>query len=63
MTIDEHMAMKDLLMNVRDELADLARRDENVWGYVEDVEICLTILRSLAARGALTSVGSADAVS
>ena len=32
MTIDEYLCMKDLLMNVRDELYDLARRDEKLYG-------------------------------
>jgi hypothetical protein len=45
MTIDEHMGMRYALMNVRDELADLTRRDPHLRHYVEDVEYCLAVLR------------------
>jgi hypothetical protein len=48
MTRDEHMALRYLLMNVRDELADLARRHEYLRRHVEGVEVCLALLRRLA---------------
>ena len=55
MTIDEHMAMRYCLMNVRDELADLARRDPRLHQYVQDVQYCLEVLNRPHIRGALTS--------
>ena len=45
MTIDEHMCLKYLLMNLRDELYDRARCDERLQQYLADVETCLTILQ------------------
>jgi hypothetical protein len=62
MTLDEHMCLKTLLMNVRDELDDLARRDEHLQRYVADVEECLAILRRRSVVRALTAgVEGADA--
>jgi hypothetical protein len=44
LTPEEHLFLLHTLMNVRDELQDLCRRDENLKAYVTDVNDCLRIL-------------------
>lgn len=44
MTIDEHLFLINTLRNVRDELQLWCGRDENVQGYVTDVEDCIKLL-------------------
>ena len=55
LTLDEYLCLPYLLMNVRDELYDLARRDENLQHYVRDVEYCLKVLRRPGVRQGLTN--------
>jgi len=55
MTIEEHMCLTYLLMNVRDELADHARRDPQTQEYVKDVETCLAILHGPSVRSGVTA--------
>jgi len=54
MTFDEHMCMKGCLMDVRDELQDLCRRDPNVSLYIEKLNYCLAVLQRPHVKHALT---------
>jgi hypothetical protein len=57
MTIDEHMFLTYALMNVRDEVQDLARRDDNLRAYVTDLDDCLAVLNRISLRHELTPSG------
>jgi hypothetical protein len=55
MTFDEHMYVKDLLLDVRDALDDRCRHDEGIRLLVQKLEDCLAVLHRPHVRHALTA--------